>query len=128
MSHPTWHAPVRIIATVLLVLWGGFWLWFSGMSLFSEWDPATAWEPLVKIVLPILTLTALGVWTPRLGGLLLIPASAFAAWSFGGGDTLSMFALPMLISGVALAVTGPWVRRWRRPDGDSPESARVTPA
>lgn len=106
---------VRTLATVLLLGWAAFWLWFCGAVLVSEWDGTIPWEPVLKIVLPIIVLTGLGLVVPRIGGLLLIAASVWAWLFFDSMSSGLWLALPMLMVGVMLAVTGPWVRRLRRP-------------
>ena len=113
MTLAHWRTPVRLAATALLVVWAGFWLWFSGMVLTSEWDGTVPWEPLLKVVLPIAAVTGLGLAAPRVGGLLLIAAALFAGAFFDNTSARLLMALPMLVIGASLVTTGPWVRRLR---------------
>lgn len=115
---------VRILATVMLLVWAAFWLWFCGAVLVSEWDGTVPWEPVLKIVLPIVVLTGFGLAAPRIGGMLFIPASIFTAWYFDNGWTLLLAALPMFVIGAALVLTGPWVRSLvRRSEQQRPAQA-----
>lgn len=120
MPRPNHRALLRVAATALLLLWGGFWLWFAGASIISEFDPATVGIPLLRFVLPLVALLALGVFTPRLGGVLLIAGSVFAAVYYDNTSARLLLALPMLVCGLGLAVAGPWVRRFGRGRSSEP--------
>ncbi len=108
MPHPHPHPRtlLRIAATALLLLWGGFWLWFAGASILSEFDPATLAIPLFRFVLPLVLLIALGIATPRLGGILLIAASVYAVIYYDNTSARLLLALPAFLAGVALAIAG----------------------
>jgi hypothetical protein len=114
MPPPSPRALLRLAATLLLLLWGGFWLWFAGASIISEFDPETVGIPLLRFVLPVVALLALGVFTPRPGGVLLIAGSVYAGMYYDNASARLLLALPMLLCGLGLAVAGPWVRRFGR--------------
>lgn len=111
MSRDPLFNAIRLGSIVLLVIWGGFWLWFAGASIFSEFDPETVHIPLFRFVLPVVALLVLGVLAPRVGGLLLIAGAAYAAVYYDNVWARLLLALPMLVTGLGLAVSGPWARR-----------------
>jgi hypothetical protein len=106
MPHPHPRTLIRIVATALLLLWGGFWLWFAGASILSEFDPATLATPLLRFVLPLILLVALGIAAPRPGGILLIAASVYAAVYYDNTSARLLLALPAFLAGAALAIAG----------------------
>ncbi|MBZ0171970.1 MAG: hypothetical protein K8E66_06285 [Phycisphaerales bacterium] len=110
-----------------MLIWAAFWLWFCGASVASDWNGTIPWQPIFMIVLPIIAFAVLGLAAPRVVGLLLIPASVFAAWYFDHIGAQLILALPMLVTGVALAITGPWARRWARFSKKSSDGGNVTP-
>lgn len=98
------------IASLLTVVWGGFWVWFALMHLFSGEGNADGLVPAALFALPVLLLSLLAVATPRIAGIMLIPAAAFGAWFFDDPGARMLLATPALLLGAALIYTGPWRR------------------
>jgi hypothetical protein len=67
----------------------------------------------------------LGVFLPRIGGLLAVAAACFAAWFFDSSGARLLLALPLVVAGVGLCLSGPWA--WRPRLGRAKPDGGVTP-
>jgi hypothetical protein len=97
-------------ASVLTVVWGGFWVWFALMHILADNASASDIAPVVLFAAPVLVLTLLALIFPRIGGLLMIPAAIFGAWFFDDAGARMLLATPALLLGATLVWMGPWKR------------------
>lgn len=107
-------------ASLLTVLWGGFWVWFALMHILDGENTAADLVPVLLFTAPVLILSLLALIFPRFGGLLMIPAAMFGAWFFDDAGARMLLATPALVLGATLVWLGPWkrptfARRVRRP-------------
>src|SRR5262245_45389242 len=93
---------LRTVAYGVLLLWGGFWIWFCGVSWANEGAPAAPYAGGV-IACMLGLLTASWFW-PRAGGVLLIVAAAFSVWFFPSQAALLLMSLPAAVAGVLLLI------------------------
>jgi hypothetical protein len=104
-SHLSWGA------SLLTVVWGGFWVWFALMHILGDDSSASDIMPVLLFAAPVLILSLLALALPRLGGLLMIPAAVFGAWFFDDAGARMLLATPALLLGATLVWLGPWRRR-----------------
>lgn len=104
------NSVISLGASLLTVAWGGFWVWFALMHLFSEESSAATLVPAALFALPVLVLSLLALIMPRIGGILLLPAAVFGAWFFDDPGARMLLATPALLLGATLIYTGPWRR------------------
>lgn len=81
-----------------LLLWAGFWLWFSISDVISE--PTLAWQPYTFIG-SLVALSLIAWKVPKVGGVLLVAAGLFAGYYFNNIWARGMLALPAMIIGAA---------------------------
>ncbi|MFG0247057.1 MAG: hypothetical protein ACF8MF_13490 [Phycisphaerales bacterium JB052] len=105
------HCVISWCASLLTALWGGFWLWFALMHTLGAESSADDIMPVVLFALPVLVLTLLALITPRIGGILLLPAAVFGAWFFDDPGARMLLATPALLLGTTLIYAGPWRRK-----------------
>ena len=98
-------------ASLLTVVWGGFWVWFALMHILGDDRSASDIMPVLLFAAPVLILSLLALALPRLGGLLMIPAAIFGAWFFDDAGARMLLATPALLLGATLVWLGPWRRR-----------------
>jgi hypothetical protein len=113
MKTPRITIPHHVIswgASVLTVFWAGFWVWFALMHLTDGSDNAADFMPVLTFALPVLLLSMLAVVTPRIAGMILIPAAIFGAWFFNDPGARMLLATSALLLGAALVYIGPWRR------------------
>jgi hypothetical protein len=90
----------RIGARALLVVWAGFWGWFSVASALGE---GLEGLPHLAFLAVLVVLVALAWWRPRIGGPVLLAGALLSAWYFDRADTRLLLSLP-----AALAAVGVW--------------------
>ena len=99
-----------MVASLLTVLWGGFWVWFALMHILDGENTAADLIPVLLFTLPVLIMSMLALIFPRIGGLLMIPAAMFGAWFFDDAGARMLLATPALVLGATLVWLGPWKR------------------
>lgn len=97
--------------SLLTAIWGGFWVWFALMHILDGENTAADIMTVVLFTTPVLFLSLLALATPRLGGLLMIPAATFGAWFFDDPGARMLLAAPAIALGASLVWLGPWKRR-----------------
>ncbi|MHA7814577.1 MAG: hypothetical protein ACX94C_14425 [Phycisphaerales bacterium] len=114
LPQPRLAIPESLIswgASLLTAAWGGFWVWFALMHVFDAESTTADLLPVVLFTLPVLILSILAVVSPRIGGLLMLPAAVFGAWFFDDAGARMLLATPALLLGATLVWLGPWKRR-----------------
>lgn len=89
---------VSVVSLTALVLWAGFWLWFSISVVISE--PTLAWQPYTFIG-SLIGLSVAAWRFPKAGGIMLIAAGLFAGYYFDNVWARGLLALPALLIGIA---------------------------
>lgn len=97
-------------ASLLTVAWGCFWIWFALMHILGPESSAADIMPVLLFAAPVLVLSLLALITPRVGGLLMLPAAVFGAWFFDDAGARMLLATPALLLGATLVWLGPWKR------------------
>ena len=113
LPQPRLSIPDRVIswgASLLTVVWGGFWVWFALMHILADNASASDIAPVLLFATPVLILAVLALIFPRIGGLLMIPAAIFGAWFFDDAGARMLLATPALLLGATLVWMGPWKR------------------
>lgn len=121
-GHPPGHriqSLTSIASLALLVLWAGFWLWFSVSVVLSE--RTLAWQPYAFIA-TIIGLAAAAWRFPRIGGILMIAAGVAAAYYYDNVWARGLLATPAIVIGAIRA----FVVRERRPQMKEPRSDRTS--
>lgn len=114
LPQPRLSIPESVLSTgasLLTVLWGGFWIWFALMHILDGENTAADLVPMLLFATPVLILSLLALIFPRIGGLLMIPAAMFGAWFFDDAGARMLLATPALVLGATLVWLGPWKRQ-----------------
>jgi hypothetical protein len=88
--------PARVVGSVLLVAWAGFWSWFALAVGLSEGRPAAV--PVSLLVSSVLMLTSIGLRWPRGGAVFLLAGALVAALIFRGATAWWLFCGPMVLA------------------------------
>ncbi len=96
------------LARIAMLAWAGVWLWFTFAHVLARNPACNSSEnadpnelaPSLLAAIPILLVAILAWLYPRIGGVALILAAIFAAWSFDGAA--ARLALPPALIGILM--------------------------
>ena len=92
------------VAQLLVTVWALFWAWFAAACAVSE--GGVTWVYGGSFLVASMGLGTLAWWRPRLGGIALILAAAWAFTYFHGEAARGLLVLPALALGMMLSLLG----------------------